>query len=235
MTWPTTTPDFEAVQVMAAAAIIRSENLKTLHFRPTAPVNRAVVATALVKVLDLPEITPPRPTFGDVQPGRHWAYTSIETLYGHGLVAGVGGNRFAPNQPITHQQLGFLIHKAAPDLADTALHRHSQRSRPPRAPRIVPRSVCAAQASLRYLELLCGSQESEFKIQNSKLPSTQSPIHPHTPPLPIHPLNGTSDRFSPRASAVKFRHRTFGGHHGYGCIAAVNAGSPVQAFAGASV
>jgi hypothetical protein len=56
-----------------------------------------------------------------VQPGRHWAYTSIETLYGHGLVAGVGGNRFAPNQPITHQQLGFLIHKAAPDLADTAL------------------------------------------------------------------------------------------------------------------
>jgi hypothetical protein len=114
-------PDFEAVQVMAAAAIIRSENLKTLHFRPTAPVNRAVVATALVKVLDLPEITPPRPTFGDVQPGRHWAYTSIETLYGHGLVAGVGGNRFAPNQPITHQQLGFLIHKAAPDLADAAL------------------------------------------------------------------------------------------------------------------
>ncbi|WP_008312428.1 FAD-dependent oxidoreductase [Leptolyngbya sp. PCC 6406] len=116
-------PDFEPIQVLAAANIVRSENLKTLHFRPTAPVSRAVVATALGKVMILPPQTPPRPTFVDVQPGRHWAYEAIETLHSHGLVAGVGGNRFAPDQPITRQQLSLLVQRAMPDIHDSAFAR----------------------------------------------------------------------------------------------------------------
>ena len=112
--------DFEAIQVMAAAGVIRSENDTRLNFRPYASVNRAVAATALVKLLGLEPQTPPEPTFRDVRPGEHWAYTVIETLYANGLIAGVGHGKFAPNQPITRQQLSFLVKKAMPDAYDQA-------------------------------------------------------------------------------------------------------------------
>ncbi len=115
--------DFEPIQVMAAAGLIRSENLRTLHFRPHGPVSRAVVATALVKVLNLPRTVPPQPTFTDVQPGQHWAYEAIETLYAHGMIAGVGGHRFAPDVPITREQLSFVVKKAMPEVYDQAFAR----------------------------------------------------------------------------------------------------------------
>ncbi len=107
--------DFEPIQVMAATGIIRSENEDNLHFRPYANVNRAVVATALVSLLELEKIAPARPTFSDVQPGGHWAYSNIETLKAQGMIAGVGGGRFSPDTPITRQQLSYLIKASVPD------------------------------------------------------------------------------------------------------------------------
>lgn len=126
--------DFEAIQVLAAAGIIRSENPKDLHFRPQAAVSRAVVATALMNVLELPAKTPPSPTFSDVQPGGHWAYQPIETLYAHGIIAGIGGGRFAPDRPITREQLSFLVKKAMPEayekaFADTPIDRQNLQRR----------------------------------------------------------------------------------------------------------
>ncbi|PSN18961.1 hypothetical protein C7271_09785 [filamentous cyanobacterium CCP5] len=106
-------PDFEPIQVMAAAGIIRSESNVDLHFRPYGNVNRAVVATALVKLLELAPKTPPQPTFSDV-PASYWAYGNIESLYAHGMIAGTGSGRFAPDQPITREQLSFLVKKAMP-------------------------------------------------------------------------------------------------------------------------
>ncbi|PSN76010.1 hypothetical protein C8B47_29565, partial [filamentous cyanobacterium CCP4] len=116
-------PDFEAIQVLAAAAIVRSEDPRSLSFRPYAPVSRAVVATALVNVLKLPTTLPDKPTFSDVLPGQHWAYMPIETLYAHGMIAGVGKNRFAPNAPITREQLSFLVKRAMPEVYDKAFGR----------------------------------------------------------------------------------------------------------------
>jgi hypothetical protein len=107
-------PDFEAIQVMAATGVITSENKENLHFRPAANVSRAVVSTALVSLLGFEKISPARPSFSDVQPGRHWAYSSIETLKAQGMIAGVGGDRFAPDSMITRQQLSFLVKAAAP-------------------------------------------------------------------------------------------------------------------------
>ncbi|MEL6381650.1 MAG: FAD-dependent oxidoreductase [Cyanobacteria bacterium J06626_18] len=109
-------PDFEPIQVMAAAHIVRSENHRNLHFRPYASVTRAIVAAAFVNLLQLEKQTPAKPTFSDVQPGRHWAYTAIETLHAQGLVIGVGGNRFAPDLPITREQLSFLVGRAMPEV-----------------------------------------------------------------------------------------------------------------------
>ncbi|MGF1569900.1 MAG: FAD-dependent oxidoreductase [Nodosilinea sp.] len=116
-------PDFEAIQVMAAAGVIRSESPQNLHFRPYGSVSRAVVATALGKVLKLPKTVPPQPTFKDVQPGQHWAYEAVETLYAHGLIAGVGRDKFAPDTPITREQLSFLVKKAMPEGYNTAFAR----------------------------------------------------------------------------------------------------------------
>lgn len=114
-------PDFEAIQVMAATGIIRSENANNLHFRPYANVSRAVVSTALVNLLELEKITPPRPTFRDVLPGEHWAYGNIETLKAQEIIAGVGRDLFAPDAMITRQQLSFLIKAAMPEAHSQAL------------------------------------------------------------------------------------------------------------------
>ncbi|MGD1952632.1 MAG: FAD-dependent oxidoreductase [Leptolyngbyaceae cyanobacterium] len=126
-------PDFEAIQVIAAAGIIRSENAKNLHFRPYGSVSRAVVCTALVNLLDLEKITHDRPSFKDLQPGEHWAYSTIETLKANGMVAGVGRDRFAPDQAMTRRQLGFLVKRAMPHSYEAAF------AKTPRDRRIVQR------------------------------------------------------------------------------------------------
>ncbi|MEO0768104.1 MAG: FAD-dependent oxidoreductase, partial [Cyanobacteria bacterium J06649_4] len=116
-------PDFEPIQVMASTGIIRSENANNLHFRPYGNVNRAVVATALVSLLKLEKITPTQPTFWDVRPGKHWAYSNIETLKAQGMIAGVGRGRFSPDTPITRQQLSYLIKASVPQAHDKAFAR----------------------------------------------------------------------------------------------------------------
>ena len=113
-------PDFEPIQVMAATGIIRSENMDNLHFRPYGNVNRAVVATALVSLLKLEKITPAQPSFKDVQPGKHWAYSNIETLKAQGMIAGVGRGRFSPDTPITRLQLSYLIKASMPEAYEKA-------------------------------------------------------------------------------------------------------------------
>jgi len=122
--------DFEAIQVMAATGIIRSENANNLHFRPYANVSRAVVSTALVSLLALEKVSPARPSFSDVHPGQHWAYSNIETLKAQGMIAGVGGGRFAPDDMITRKQLSFLVKAALPaahELAFANLPQNSQK------------------------------------------------------------------------------------------------------------
>lgn len=107
-------PDFEAIQMMAASGVIRSENANDLHFRPYANVSRAVVSTALVSLLALEKVSPSRPSFRDVIPGGHWAYSNIETLKAQGMIAGVGNGLFAPDDMITRKQLSFLIKASLP-------------------------------------------------------------------------------------------------------------------------
>lgn len=122
-------PDFEAIQVMAAAGIINSESTKNLHFRPYGSVSRAVVCTALVNLLGLEKSTPEHPTFADVLPKEHWAYSTIETLSAQGLVAGMGRGRFSPDRAMTRQQLGFLVKKAMPQVYSDAFAQTPQDQR----------------------------------------------------------------------------------------------------------
>jgi hypothetical protein len=119
-------PDFEAIQVMATTGVIRSENANNLNFKPYGSVSRAVVSTALVNLLGLEKVTPAQASFTDVKPGQHWAYSNIETLKAQGFIAGMRGGRFAPDTPMTREQLGFLVKKAMPQAYEAAFARTPQ-------------------------------------------------------------------------------------------------------------
>ncbi len=112
-------PDFEAIQVVAAAGIVRSESHLDLHFRPSNPVSRAVVATAIVNLLGFELINPSRPRFWDV-PRSHWAYRAIETLAKQNIVAGVGYGRFAPDRSMNRLHLSYMVINALPKSVDLA-------------------------------------------------------------------------------------------------------------------
>jgi FAD dependent oxidoreductase/S-layer homology domain len=105
--------DFEAIQVLAAAGIVRSESAAHLNFNPQAVVSRAAAAIALVNILGLEPGNPTKPTFVDV-PTDHFAYSSIEVLYAQSIVKGIGRNRFAPERSLTRAQLASLMDQTIP-------------------------------------------------------------------------------------------------------------------------
>jgi hypothetical protein len=45
-------------------------------------------------------------------PPQSFAYAAIETAYHHGVVSGIGGGLFAPNQNVTRAQLAIILYKA---------------------------------------------------------------------------------------------------------------------------
>ncbi len=104
-------PDFEAIQVLAVAGIVRSENYLHLYFNPEGNVNRAVVSVALINVMGFELINPQSPSFIDV-PKRHFAYRAIETMAAKGIVSGVGNGYFAPSVQCTREQLAFIVGKS---------------------------------------------------------------------------------------------------------------------------
>jgi FAD dependent oxidoreductase/S-layer homology domain len=104
-------PDFEAIQVVAAAGIVRTENDKSLNFNPQGVVSRGVVAVALVNVFGLELIHPTQATFRDVSP-EYFAYASIETLFAQGVIRGIGRRRFGPELNATREQLAIMLGKA---------------------------------------------------------------------------------------------------------------------------
>jgi hypothetical protein len=103
-------PDFEAIQVLAAAGIVRTENARSLNFNPQGSVNRAVVAVALVNALGLELMNPTIPTFKDV-PTEHFAFSSIETLFAQGVIRGIGRQRFGAELAATREQLAIMLGK----------------------------------------------------------------------------------------------------------------------------
>ncbi len=104
-------PDFEAIQVLAAAAIIRTGDAMTLNFEPEGAVSRGEAAMAIANILSLELITPSRPSFADV-PSNHIAYRSIETLFEKGIIVGVGNQQFAPNRNATREHLATMLNKS---------------------------------------------------------------------------------------------------------------------------
>nr|WP_238717951.1 FAD-dependent oxidoreductase [Petrachloros mirabilis] len=167
-------PDFEAIQVLATAGIVRSESQSNLNFNPQGIVTRAVACIALVNAMALDLLRPETPTFIDVPP-THFAYTSIETLAAKGIVAGVGQQRFAPSQPLLREHLAILLAKVAPErLSLESSHAlHSPPTPPFRRALITLKSLRIGDLGGKGLETF---QTASKRLKNVALPRDREPV-----------------------------------------------------------
>ena len=51
----------------------------------------------------------------------HWAAGYVQAAYEAGLAAGVGGGRYAPDEPVTRQEIAVMLDRVRPGLGGTAL------------------------------------------------------------------------------------------------------------------
>jgi len=77
-------------------------------FGPQGSLTRAQAAVILVRALGLQDETPGSLAFTDV-PARHWAKKEIELAREYGFLEGVAPGRFAPDSPITREQLAAML------------------------------------------------------------------------------------------------------------------------------
>ncbi|MFD3260601.1 S-layer homology domain-containing protein [Paenibacillus lentus] len=96
----------EAIRELAGRGIIQGYSDGT--FRPNHSLTRAEFVTLLVQVLRLKVEN--GVTFTDTQ--GHWAQEAISAAQHHGLIHGYSGGVFAPNDPITREQMAVILAKA---------------------------------------------------------------------------------------------------------------------------
>jgi len=93
------------IEYLAARGIIAG--VKEGIFEPNRRVTRAEFVKMLVGILNLNIEDSPNKTFNDVSPGS-WYYGYIAAAVNHGLVNGISENIFAPNSPITRQEMAVM-------------------------------------------------------------------------------------------------------------------------------
>jgi spore germination protein YaaH len=86
------------------------------QFAPDQPLTRAQAATIMARSLGSTlgttlQISAPNAIFNDVSTD-HWAYSSITSLVEKGIITGIGNNLFAPDAPITREQMSVLLTRA---------------------------------------------------------------------------------------------------------------------------
>ncbi len=85
------------------------EGMSPTVFMPDGPVTRAQAATLLVRILGIDKTSTGErgPLYSDIV--GHWACDDIRTATAYGLFEGVGGNKFAPEQALTREQMAVLF------------------------------------------------------------------------------------------------------------------------------
>ena len=91
-------------------------------FSPNAPLTRAMLAQVLYNRENTPAVGTTG-VFSDVPAGQ-WYTDAVNWAAGQGIVNGVGNGRFAPNTPITREQLAVMLFRYAgsPEAPETALN-----------------------------------------------------------------------------------------------------------------
>ncbi|MDF2668838.1 MAG: hypothetical protein K0R67_1144 [Paenibacillus sp.] len=155
----------EEIESMAGRHII--DGVTDQLFQPEQMVTRAQFVTLLTRALQLPAAASgPSNKFKDV-PNDAWYSSSVYAAYEANLVSGVDESAFAPEEPITREQMAVLIVKAY-------LYRHNLKL----SDLITTQEVkyedegavsVWARASVRLasgLSLMSGDQEKRFNAEN---------------------------------------------------------------------
>lgn len=79
-------------------------------FDPDQPLTRAQAATVMVRALQLEKLNEEKLTFKDVDT-NHWARENINIVVQHGMMKGMGGDVFAPDEPLTREQMAMLLYR----------------------------------------------------------------------------------------------------------------------------
>ena len=78
------------------------------RFAPLETMNRAMAATIFHRLLGEPSMDGIEPFFDDVSPSR-WYYDAVQFAAAFGIMEGVGGGRFNPNDTITREQFATIL------------------------------------------------------------------------------------------------------------------------------
>ncbi len=109
-------PDFEAIQMVAIANVVRTMHQRDLSFRPQTPVTKAVLASVLTRLPDSEQASPSREqasSFQDVS-SNHWAVDAIAAAVAHHQLIADSPQTFAPSQVITKYQLWQVLQPLSP-------------------------------------------------------------------------------------------------------------------------
>ena len=107
-------PDFEAIQMVAIANVVRTMRRRDLSFRPETPVTKAVLASALAR---LPK--PASQATDDVTPlvdvsANHWAEPAIHSAIANQTLMPEQSDTFAPSKVLTKHQLWQVVQPLYP-------------------------------------------------------------------------------------------------------------------------
>jgi hypothetical protein len=106
-----------AGDIATAAAQGLVEGVGDGLFEPDGVVTRAQLAQLLTRALSL-AAAPSTTQFSDVDPAA-WYAAAIAAAQSAGLMDGVGGGQFAPEQPVTREQLAAALSRALADLGSS--------------------------------------------------------------------------------------------------------------------
>ena len=87
--------------------------LSDTRFGPDLTLTRGEAAVVLCRLAGLsPEDS--APAFSDL--AGHWAAGYVQAAYEYGLVSGIGGGRYAPDAPVSRQEIAGMLDRARPGL-----------------------------------------------------------------------------------------------------------------------
>ena len=94
------------------------EGVSETQFRPETTMNRGMMVTVLHRLAKKPAVSYSR-IFSDVPAGQ-WYTDGVVWCAQKGIVNGVGGDRFAPSQTVTRQQIALMLYNYAVKTGRTA-------------------------------------------------------------------------------------------------------------------